>query len=176
MSDFNLRAVVREVLAGTNEADPGVIAGMVTARIDAADRDAALSQMMRLFVRQVMSEERTAAAPFSSSSGGQLTRGSHAPIAAAAGRPSLRVAGIRDGWQRALRSRVHVGHSEYKLLADCNYDDLYAAAAEREDLARRNQAWARHYHVLAALLTEHDVETVGELPSNVLMVSLGAVA
>ena len=59
MTDFILRHVVRDVLAETTEADPGKLAGLVLARIPKKDYPAALSQALRLFVRQIISETRT---------------------------------------------------------------------------------------------------------------------
>lgn len=158
MEPFNLRATVRDVLAGTNEADPGVIAGMVLAAIKRTDRDAALTQAMRLFVRQIVSETRNCD-----------------PVAPTPIRGSSRVQAIRDGWQKHLRDRVHCPDG-WKLLADCTYDDLLAAAVERRELADRNQARARQYDGWARLLTEHDVTTFGDLPAEVQMRALGRAA
>ena len=160
MSDFILRHLVREVLADTDAADPGEIAGQVMARIPPRMIRVALSQALRLYVRQVISETRTGNNPPSAS-----------PI-----QPSLKVAAIRDGWQRRLRDRVHVGDSAWKMLADCTYDDLLAAAAERRQLADRNNAWARTYDAWARLMTEAGVTTFGELPAEILMQTLGRAA
>lgn len=165
--DFNLRSLVRDVLASTDEADPGVIGGMVIAKIDAADRDAALTQSMRLFVRQIISETRIGNAPAEVGNVHPINRGAST---------SLKVAAIREGWQRRLRDRVHVGGSEWKQLGACTYDDLQAAANERQQLAERNSAWARHYRALASAVLEADVETVRDLPTNVQAAILGGAA
>ena len=160
MTDFTLRHVVRDVLAETTEADPGKLAGLVLARIPKKDYHAALSQALRLFVRQIISETRT---------------GHNAPAPTPI-QGSRKVAAIREGWQRRLNDRIHVGDSAWKVLRDCTYDDLLHAAQERRSLAERNAAWARQYDAWARLLTEHDVETFGDLAAEVQMQALGRAA
>lgn len=165
MSDFNLRAVVRDALTGTNEPDPGVIAAQVLSRIDPGDRDAALSQAMRLFVRQVISETRVGHRPANVASL-NARRSGH----------SAKVAAIREGWQRRLRDRVHTGDSEWKLLGDCNYDDLMAAAGERQQLADRNSAWAREYRAMAHEVKVAEVARFADLPVETQARMLGGAA
>ncbi len=159
MTELILRRLVRDVLTESDEADPGTLADAVLARIPKAQVRQALAQTLRLYVRQVISETRT---------------GSNAPLPAPMG--SAKVAAIRDGWQRRLHDRVHVGGGEWKLLAACTYDDLLAAAGERRDLAERNAAWARVYDSWARLLTEYDVVTFGDLPVEEQAAALGSAA
>lgn len=162
MPDFILRQLVRDVLRDTDKADPGEVAGEVMARIPRGMVRAALSQALRLYVRQVISETRIGR------TGPQSTV---TPL-----NRSAKVTAIRDGWQKRLRDRVHVGSGEWKFLADCTYDDLLAAATERRELAERNQAWARQYDAWARLLTEHDAATFGDLPAETQMQALGRAA
>lgn len=159
-NEFVLRHVVQKVLADTNEADPGKLAGLVMARIPKAQIRVALSQALRLYVRQVISEARN---------GGSATVTPIRPNA------SAKVAAIRDGWQRRLRDRVHVADS-WKLLADCTYDDLLAAAAERRTLADQNNARARQFDGWARLVNEYDAATFADLPAEVQMQALGRAA
>lgn len=163
-SDFNLRATVCDVLAATDEADPGVIAGMVTAQIGQEQRDAALTQAMRLFVRQMISETRAANRP-----------ANVLPISRRTNR-SAKVTAIRDGWQRRLRDRVHVGETEWKMLGDCTYADLVFVASERQKMADRNQARAREYRAMADAVADAGVETFRDLPAEQQMTILGGVA
>lgn len=160
-NEFSLRHLVRDVLAESSEADPGAIAALVLARITKPNTRDALDQALRLFVRQVISETRIKSAPNPAPS----------PI-----NRSVKVAAIRDHWQRRLRDRVHVGATSWKFLADCNYEDLCAAAAERSQLAERNASWARQYREWAALLTDHDAATMRDLPNVVLADALGRAA
>lgn len=158
---FILRHVVRDVLTDTDLADPGDLADVVLERIPSEHVHDALSQTLRIYVRQVISEVRN--------SGPAVNV---API-----RPNLswKVAGIRDGWQRQLDNRVHIGDG-WKLLRNCSYDDLLAAAAERRDLADRNMARARQYDAWACLLSDNGAETFGDLPAEVQMQALGSAA
>jgi hypothetical protein len=173
VSTYDLRADIKAVLSDSSLTDPGEIADKVAESIPTRALRSALRVTLRSYVRQVMAEGRTYSPPnfTASSSRSQVdTQALHA-----AGRSS-KVRAIRDGWQRALDNRVHVGDSQWKLLGDCTYTDRYALAAEREKHAAKNQAWAHHYHSLAGLLTEYDVETVRDLPAQVLMPAIGAVA
>lgn len=163
MSAINLRALVRDHLAATDEADPGVIADRVLSAIPKAQYEAVIGQMMRLYVRQVISETRTSSRP------------SNSPIRST---PSTSWKGnaIRDGWQRQLDSRLHVGESEWKLLRDCTHADLLAVAAERQEKAEQNAAWARTYRAYAAAVDAAGVATFGELPAVEQMYLLGGAA
>lgn len=163
MTELNLRHMVREVLRDSTIADPGQVADEVMRRIPRGALKVALAQTLRLFVRQVISEERIG------------NNGSDAPVTTKAAR-SAKVTGIRDGWQRRLHDRVHVGKGEWKFLAACTYEDLLAAAGERRDLAERNKAWARTYDAWARLLTEYGVATFGDLPVEAQAAALGRAA
>lgn len=161
---FSLRDTVRVALADTKDADPGVIATAVFATIPPEEYGEALSQTLRLFVRQVISEQRGTRQP---------PRSNVRQI-----RPSSSWKGqaIREGWQRHLDDRLHVGNSEWKLLRHCTADDLLAVAAERQEKAERNSAWARAYRAFAEAVNEADVQTFGDLPAEAQMNLLGAVA
>ena len=164
MTEFNLRTIVRATLSETSDADPGVVAEQVLAAIPRARTRDALEQTLRLFVRQIISEQRVSSRPSTPSNVRTIPT------------TSAKVAAVRDGWQKRLRDRVHVGDGAWKFLGECTYADLLSAAAERRDLAERNAAWARQYDSWARLLTEHDVETFAELPLTVQADVLGRAA
>lgn len=154
--DFNLHHLVRTVADEFPEiADPGVLADTVLGRIEPGDYRAALKTLLRSYVRTTLNADRSV------------------PVPAPSGTvPSQRASGyvtaIRDGARTAwLMSRVHGAHG-WKLLRDCDSEDLAAAAQERRDLAASNAATAARYEKLAALLAEHDAATVAELPDDVL--------
>lgn len=171
--DFDLRALVRDVCATSTVADPGMLAKEVSSRIRKADRDTALEQALRAFVHQIISRDRHSTTSLTS----QGTRDTQAETAG--GRTTSRkVAGIRDAWRRMLRDRIAVGvdPGAWKFLADCTTTDLDYAATIREENARQNTARAQQLRDLAALLTEHGVSTVAELPETVLGPALGAAA
>ena len=123
---LNLRALVREVSASSLIPDPSQLADEVYRRLPESDRDAALQQSLRQFVRQVMSEERM-----------QTHIGSPAGPGT-----SAKVQGIRDHWQKALRNSLNVGEGVWKFLGDCTAADLMFAADQRREQASRNRAKA----------------------------------
>jgi len=169
VSRYDLRADIKAILSGTSLTDPGDVADKVAESVPVKALRAALRVTLRAYVRQIMAEERTLSAPNFGS--GQAERDNQGHPAAAGF--SWKGRAIRDGWQRQLDARVHVGDSAWKFLGDCTYDDLQALSAEREKHAQKNAAWARHYRFLASLLTEHDAATVRDLPAEVLMPTLG---
>lgn len=166
---YDLRADVKSVLNSTSLTDPGEIADKVAESVPARSLRAALRLTLRAYVRQIMAEQRSP-----SFSGSGHTRHDTQLSPAAAGK-SWKRSGVRDGWQLRLDAIYHAGE-EYKQLRHMTYADLMFAANEREQIARKNKAWARTLHSWAALLTEHDVETFGELPVKVQMKALGGVA
>lgn len=170
---FDLRTLVREVCATSTIADPGMLAKEVSSRIRKADRDTALEQALRAFVHQIVSRDRHSTTSLTS----QRNRDTQAETAGG-GTTSRKVAGIRDAWRRMLRDRIAVGAApgEWKFLADCTAVDLDYAATIREENARQNTARAAQLRELAALLTEHGVNTVAQLPETVLGPALGAAA
>lgn len=157
---IDVRAVIREVLHTSSASDPDDLVALVFKEIPAADRGEALRQTLRPLVREGISLERMA---HPIPTGTRPT----APMG------SWKVRTIRENWERALRSRLHVGAGEWKLLAECTRDDLLCAALEREMLAEQNAAAARNYTALAELLTMHGAATVADLPPDILGGALG---
>lgn len=185
MTDFNIRQLVRDVLRSSTMADPGDVADEVMRRIPKEMMRAALAQVLREVVRQVMGEERQA----NRSGGGISTEPpQQTPLSVAPSQPtntaprvanrSFKVNAIRDGWQKRLTDRIHVGQSarDWKLLKFCTYDDLLFAATERRGIADSNATAARQYDMWARLINEHDVATFGDLPAEALMSALGRAA
>jgi len=163
MSDFDLRALIREVADASTVADPGVLVAEVSARIGARDRGAALEQCLRSVVIQTLSQMRMS----SHSPGGHSRRDAQAP-GAAGGSPSSKVAEIREYWRGVLRETIRVGVGEWKFLGECTETDLDFAAGVREDHAARTLAQAERLRRLGKLLAEHSADTVGDLPDDVL--------
>lgn len=195
MTDFNIRQLIRDVLRSSTMADPGEIAVEVMRRIPDSRVWEALAQVLRDAVRETMRSERTGNS-FTVSDGEPAAKpkltvtpqGSpySAPSPEMNGpveRPrvpnrSPKVSAIRDGWQKRLHDRVHVGAGggDWKLLKSCTYEDLIFAAKERHETADRNAAAARQYGAWARLITEHDVATFGDLPAEALISALGRAA
>jgi hypothetical protein len=93
---YDLRADIRAILDGTDLVDPGEIADRVAAEIPASKIRAALRVTLRGYVRQVIAETRTMAAPNFQPSAIEPSRNQ------TCGAGGWKVRSIRDGWQRAL--------------------------------------------------------------------------
>jgi hypothetical protein len=169
MPEFDLRALIREVRDTLPAPDPRLLAKEVHRRVRRSDLDSALAQALPALVYSMISSERSSSSP-----GGQLRDDTHI-TAAAGGFVSSKVAGIA-AWHRKLSNWINVGPNvdEWKLLRDCTASDLDYSASTKEEHARRVQAHATELRTLAALLTEHRVTTVGELPEAVLAPVLSA--
>ncbi|HZB31265.1 MAG TPA: hypothetical protein VE465_13960 [Streptosporangiaceae bacterium] len=156
---FNLRDLVRDVTASSPATDPGSLADEVARRIPAEHRDVALRAMLRGYVREFITQDRMT----------HTDPPARAPKPTNGGR-SWKRDGIRDAWRKRLQDRLHVAAdaSAWKFLGDCGYDDLTFAALERRTAAERTLSKAEEYEALADLLKEHGVETVRELPAEVL--------
>jgi len=159
MSDFNLRAAVREVIDSTDLADPRDVAAKVAESIAGRDLRRALTEALATFVRVEFGR-------------GRMT----------SGRPSLdrpengsarsaKVSAFRahaEQWRKKLRDRVHVGASHWLLLADCSFENLTTAAEERRQLAVANGVAAERYERYAKAVEAAGVERFGDLPESTL--------
>lgn len=179
--EFILSRLIMQISAESQLADPGLIVDEVMRRILPGQRQEALRQALVLVVPTLVTRTRSPLPLFVRppspvpTHGADYTETSGAgQRPAAAHRPSWKVTGIREAWQRALQNRIKVGagESDWKFLSDCTRSDLAHAAAIREELARRNTDNAAQYRKLAELVTKHGVDTVGQLPDAVLSQTL----
>jgi hypothetical protein len=162
----NLRDLVREVLATSNEVDPAALAREVFDRIPQADRELALEQALPIVVRNIVSRQRIHNFP-----GGH--RGNEAQPVLAAGEPVIRdgfpsrkVQAVREAWRLRLRERISVGpgSKEWTFLGDATAEQLDYAAGLRESLAAANAESARQLRDLAAAIRAAGVGSVKDLP------------
>lgn len=200
MTDFNLRHVVREVLAASTMNDPHALAGEVLRRIPRGDYKAALQQCLANMVREEIRSHRNGgflSAPPQQSAPPRLTlhAGSDAPEVmsehpgsgpmASVGRAparkpvrSAKVAAIRASGPKWLADRLYTSADprEWKRVGDCSFTDLMFAATQRRDQAARTSAAAERLESLAELVRAHGVERVRDLPASVLAEVGGAAA
>ena len=175
MSTVTLRGILNDVLKTTDLTDPHEIAQAILKRVPESQHVEVLHLLMVDYVRHYLGAQRTSAKlPPLSALPKVIT--SHHAGGVKSKSTSPKVTAIREGWQRHLRERISIGNGAYRLLEQCTYDDLMHAAKQREKIADANKAWARRFHAYAALLTEFDVKTFGELPAEVHMKVLGAAA
>lgn len=160
MSDFNLRAAVRDVVDSTDLADPRDVAAKVAASVPSRELRRVLTEALATFVRVEFGR-------------GRMTSGRPVPLeqpGAPAAR-SAKVAAFRvhaEQWRKKLRDRIHVGGSEWLLLADCSFENLALAAEERRQLAMANGVAAERYERYAKAVEAAGVERFGDLPESTL--------
>jgi hypothetical protein len=202
MSDFNLRHLVRGVLASSELTDPHALADEILDRIDDADLRPALGQVLASMVREEIRERRnrhSLALPAPAvrrtppvTSAPRLTLHTQSevmteppgpvprPMVKPTPRParSAKVAAIRAAAPKWLEDRYCVGggDDDWKFLGDCGFTDLMFAAGQRREQAARTSAVAERLEGLAELVRTHGVERVRDLPASVLDSVGGAAA
>lgn len=198
MTDFNLRHLVRTVLAESTMSDPHSLAAEVSRRIDDGDLRTALKQCLANVVREEIRSARNGGLPVLPSpvrsDGPRLTLhtqpqvmteqpgGVPRPVVKATPvrRPgrSAKVAAIRESGPKWLRDRLNTGSDprEWKRVGDCTFSDLMFAVGQRREQAARTSAAAERLEALAELVRVHGVERVRDLPESVLASVGGAAA
>jgi hypothetical protein len=203
MSDFNLRHLVRDVLASSELTDPHALADEILHRIDECDLRLALSQVLASMVREEIRERRnrhslalpaptvrttpplTSAPRLTLHTQAEVMTESPGPVPRpmakpAAPRParSAKVAAIRAAAPKWLEDRYCVGDGDddWKFLGDCGFSDLMFAAGQRREQAARTSAVAERLEGLAELVRTHGVKRVRDLPASVLDSVGGAAA
>lgn len=171
---FSLRALIREVCATSTITDPTTLAKEVGRRIPQDALRDALDEALPVVVQHFVSRSRGSI----DSLADQGRSDTHNAVVGKAPNRSHKVAAIRAGWQKQLRDRIAVGpdRSDWKFLGDCGRADLAYAAGLRRNHAAANRAAAERLEALAALLTQHRVDRVAELPTTVLAATFEAAA
>lgn len=159
MSDFNLRELTKTILESSTSADPNVVAQELLERINRKDYREALRQSLGQYVR-VVSDNLRGPTPAVSLSG--LGGGGGGPRSWKSG------AAVKADWQRKLDARVRAEHG-WLRVREMSAVDVKFVGDHRDKLASENAAAARFWRTVGAALDEHGVETVGELPAEVLM-------
>jgi hypothetical protein len=170
MPEFSLRSHVREVLANSTQADPRAIAAEAFDGIDPNEYGPALLQCLPDVVREEIRHSRNLAPVGTMQERPRAVGDSLTPRKAR----SSKVASIREMWQEKLRERIHTGPSsaDWRMLGDCSFDELMFAAAERRELAARNEAKATEYEELAEMVRTAGVGRVRDLPAALLRTRL----
>lgn len=155
-TDTRFRAIVAKILAESASCDPRTLASEILAELTEEDLRDGLAVTLPAYVRVRLHASRTPVR--------ELSSGSHV---------STKVAGYAAAWRRVLDSSWEVGEQTWKRLRDLTASELRWAADRRRAQAADLQARAGWLEGLAALLAEHHVSTVGELPESVLAAYLG---
>lgn len=194
MTDFNLRRIVREVLAASTMNDPHALAGEVLRRIPKDDYKAALQQCLANMVREEIRSHRNGGFPtppapqerrltLHTNAESPQVMTEHPGGRPASARPvkpgrSAKVAAIRASGPKWLTDRINTAADprEWKRVGDCGFAELMFAAGQRRDQAARTSAAAEKYERLAELVRAHGVKRVRDLPASVLAEVGGAAA
>ena len=151
-SAFSLRSRIKQIVEQSTTADPKVIADEVLDSITTSEAAFALAECLPDFVRIVVNLEGRRRSP-----------------SAGPGK-SWKTEAAKAYAQKLLRQRVDVSGKGigWKFLAECTSGELDAVAAHRRQQADDLVSTAAWFEKIAALLDEHSVETVKELPEAVL--------
>lgn len=161
-TDLNLRQSARDVVERATNVDLPSLADALLAELTPDQYRDALAQALPTFMRDVVGSLRQT--------------GSVHPPKTTPGLPaSWKVQAIRDGWQRRL-SEIYATSEGNKRLGDFTHDDLIHQADLLAEQAKQKFAKAKGWRALADVLDEHGAAHVRDLPAEVLMVTLGAVA
>jgi hypothetical protein len=79
---------------------------------------------------------------------------------------SWKVKSVRNWWSRMLEASVYVTDKHKKLLGDCTAEECRFIATDRRAMADDLLNKADEFEKLAALIEEHGVATVRDLPEQ----------
>jgi hypothetical protein len=146
MTDFDLKALAREVIDQDTSENLGQIIKEVRRRIPARAAGEALDQALAPFVHDMIRRPWRPAPPS----------------------PSAKVTAIREAWRRKLEEiRYTVDDDSIRRLGDMTHADVIFVAEGLEVQARQNQARAAWMRSWAQAMTEHGAARVRDLPDDV---------
>jgi hypothetical protein len=146
MTDFNLKALAREVIDEDTSEDLAQIIKEVRRRIPRDVTGEALDQALAPFVHDMIRKPWRPAPPA----------------------PSAKVTAIREAWRRKLDEiRYTVDGDSVRRLGDMSHDDVIFVAEGLEVQARQNQARAAWMRSWATAMAEHGAARVRDLPDDV---------
>lgn len=162
MTDFDIRAAIREVVETSDLTDPGEIATKVAEQVPAKALRGVLVDVLRDYVRITLHSFTSWRRP----EPGQDSD-ARRPISSRSAKVAAYQSQAREH-ARLLRQPVAVESNVWKQFGECSTDDLDFLASERRDNAARNLAAAERFEKYAAALEEHSAETVADLPDAVI--------
>lgn len=154
---FDLRGLVREVLANEQCDSPREYAERVLDRIPEAFYRAALGVTLTEYVRHV--NRAATETP-------QIQRAAEA-LRNPGGHASKKVAGIAHMWSQLLARKIPSATGGYLPLADASAEQVKFYAGMLNVQAARTKAAADAYLELADLMRAHRVSRVRDLPAHV---------
>lgn len=146
-----LRSLVREVAAEHPHADPREIARYVAKLTEEEDLQNFYAEALVDVVSQILGAQR---------------RDAMDQKPEKQNNKSPKLEQRRNWWKDLLAARVHVGKSEWKVLANCTVDDLQFCINERAAHIAGVQAQIENFKTLAALMVKNGARTVSDLPAQ----------
>lgn len=146
-----LRALVREVADDHPQADPREIARHVAKLTPEEDLQNFYAESLVDVVAQILGAQRRDA---------MGEKKDESP----SDNKSSKLERRRNWWKDLLAARVHVGKSEWKIIASCTVDDLEFCIGERQSHITGLEAQIQNFRRLATLMVKHGARTVAELP------------
>jgi hypothetical protein len=183
----NVAHLVQDLLRTADSVEYDDLAAAVMERLTPEQYEDALREILPGFCRTITRGARQsgpvrppAPIPFPTRLSGAASKGATRTEAEVRQRASLqqsswKVTAIRDGWQKRL-NEVYSTTGGNKRLGDFTYADLMHQTEINERQAEQKMQKARGWRALAQTLQEAEVEHVRDLPAEILMHTLGAVA
>lgn len=175
MTEWSLSTLVRDVLESVTSPNPTDVTAEVLAAIPPEHQHEAFVTALHGYVRHTMSRTRYQVRAPQTAPEDQEGCGAQA-LNVPGGTPSRKVAAIRETWRQMLNKAIPIGATgtQWKFLGDCREGDLKYAAETNREMAQRNLHRERDFLHLRSLLHQYEVDTVRELPTEVLATTLGA--
>lgn len=161
---FDLHDLVKQVCATSALTHPKDLAKEVLGQIDEHDEHDALEQSLATVVQKYVSRDHRPLITPGDQGRGDTQTGT---VAGGSNR-SPYVTALRSAWQRQLTARVNVGVGDWKRFGDCTAEDLDFMSRHRRELAAANIASADKLDTIAALLEEHGVDMVRDIPEHIV--------
>lgn len=165
--EFSLRNLIRQTADDLDLIDPDAVTDEVLQRIPRNLVREALQQALRSYVHHVLTGRRQDTVITDPADLLAETTGG-----AGSSNVGRKQRAVRDWWRRALDEAYLVADGSWLRLKDCDLPALKFLAEDRRQRATQLAAKAAEFDLLQRLVTEHGVDTVGELPEDVLQATL----
>lgn len=171
MTDFNLQAHIRGILAETDETQIGDLVDIVFRRTARRDLAEAYRQALPNVVRNALIASPRAIETPIEREGSIAAPGTTAEVR----RPANNLRNSRVALLRRNRFRISVwvGGGVYREILDCTIEDLLFATDESDRKAAANAAAAERYRRLVKAMEQHGASKVADLTDEQITEALG---
>lgn len=163
MTDFDLRAVAREVISDDTSESFAVMLKELRRRIPKDAVDAALNQTLPVYLHAMLRSPVTIPEPDSKPPARQP-------------RPSPKVQTVREEWRRRLDQHYRIEDGHQRRIGDMTADNLTYVAGHLFELADQNRNRGDWFLTLRSAVVKAGVKRVRDLPAAKLKPLLDAAA